>query len=151
MKRTGDDSEPLGYTASYDCVFVLLKRVKCSIWYNLFTGNLCLKRRRTGTLQRWPGSYTVGVFNFINTVFLCLKLGVKFWILIYHSFLNFGIYTSFSIIFGILEGLFRVFWYSTTPPPPFPPHPAGRKTAYGNRVLLEQSHLAIEIGTHPSS
>ena len=25
-------------------------------------------------------------------------------------------YTSFSIIFGILEGLFQVFWYPTTPP-----------------------------------
>ena len=24
---------------------------------------------------------------------------------------------SFSIIFGILEGFFPVFWYSTTPPP----------------------------------
>ena len=27
---------------------------------------------------------------------------------------------SFSIIFGILEGLFQVFWYSTTPPPADP-------------------------------
>ena len=30
-------------------------------------------------------------------------------------FLILVFYTSSSIIFGILEGLFRVFWYSTTP------------------------------------
>ena len=32
-------------------------------------------------------------------------------------FLILVFYISFSIIFGILEGLFQVFWYSTTPPP----------------------------------
>ena len=31
-------------------------------------------------------------------------------------FLILVFYTSFSIIFGILEGLFQVFWYPTTPP-----------------------------------
>ena len=30
-------------------------------------------------------------------------------------FLMLVFYTSFSVIFGILEGLFRVFWYSTDP------------------------------------
>ena len=30
-------------------------------------------------------------------------------------FLIFVLNTIFSIIFGILEGLFQVFWYSTTP------------------------------------
>ena len=41
-----------------------------------------------------------------------LILGVKYNVV----FLILVFYTSFSIIFGILEGLFRVFWYSTTPP-----------------------------------
>ena len=39
-------------------------------------------------------------------------------------FLILVFYTIFSIVFGILEGLFRVFWYSTThpasPPPVYP-------------------------------
>ena len=30
-------------------------------------------------------------------------------------FLILVFYTSFSILFGILEGLFQVFWYPTTP------------------------------------
>ena len=30
-------------------------------------------------------------------------------------FLIFVLNTIFSVIFGILEGLFQVFWYSTTP------------------------------------
>ena len=30
-------------------------------------------------------------------------------------FLIFVLSTIFSVIFGILEGLFQVFWYSTTP------------------------------------
>ena len=42
-----------------------------------------------------------------------VKYSVFFLILVF--------YASFRIIFGILEGLFRVFWYSTTPPPPPPP------------------------------
>ena len=41
-------------------------------------------------------------------------MGIKYVVL----FLILVFYMSFSIIFGILEGLFRVhvFWYSTTPP-----------------------------------
>ena len=31
----------------------------------------------------------------------------------YHGFLNFAM--SFSMIFGIFEGLFQVYWYSSTP------------------------------------
>ena len=43
-------------------------------------------------------------------------MGIKYVVL----FLILVFYMSFSIIFGILEGLFRVhvFWYSTTPPWP---------------------------------
>ena len=40
-----------------------------------------------------------------------LILGVKYSVV----FLILVFYTSFSIIFGILEGLFQIFWYSTTP------------------------------------
>ena len=43
-----------------------------------------------------------------------LILGVKYNVV----FLILVFYTSFSIIFGILEALFQVFWYSTTPPWP---------------------------------
>ena len=52
-----------------------------------------------------------------------LKIGYKILDINYTIvFLILVFYTSFSIIFGILEGLFRVFWYSTTPPPlPTPP------------------------------
>ena len=32
---------------------------------------------------------------------------------VYHGFLNFAM--SFSMIFGIFEGLFQVYWYSSTP------------------------------------
>ena len=32
---------------------------------------------------------------------------------VYRGFLNFGILHEFQFIFGILEGLFRVFWHST--------------------------------------
>ena len=38
-------------------------------------------------------------------------MGIKYTVF----FLILVFYTSFSTIFGILEGLFRVFWYSTTP------------------------------------
>ena len=37
---------------------------------------------------------------------------------VYSTFLNFGILHQFQYNFGILEGLFQVFWYPTTPPPP---------------------------------
>ena len=40
-------------------------------------------------------------------------LGIKYTVL----FLILVFYMSFSIILGILEGLFRAFWYSTTPQP----------------------------------
>ena len=54
------------------------------------------------------------------TVFLWLKLGINYFLTnnfgykVYHGFLNLVFHTSFS---GMLEGLFRVFWYSTTPWP----------------------------------
>ena len=35
-------------------------------------------------------------------------------------FLILVFYMCFSLFFGILVGLFLVFWYSTTPPPPDP-------------------------------
>ena len=53
----------------------------------------------------------IRVFNFRYTVFLCLKLGIKYT----EFFLVLVFYTSFSIVFGMLEGLIQVFWYSTTP------------------------------------
>ena len=69
----------------------------------------------------------IGLFNFRYTVFLCLKLGIEYSLMtnfgskVYCVFLILVFYTSFSIIFGILEGLIQVFWYSTTPPPPARP------------------------------
>ena len=66
----------------------------------------------------------IGLFNFRYTVFLCLKLGIEYSLMtnfgskVYCVFLILVFYTSFSIIFGILEGLIQVFWYSTTPSPP---------------------------------
>ena len=78
-----------------------------------------------GASQEQPGFWGIqyiGKFNFRYTVFyICGNLGIK------HSlttnlgekytvvFLILVFYTSFSIIFDILEGLFRVFWYFTTP------------------------------------
>ena len=50
---------------------------------------------------------------------LMLKLGIKYSLTtnfgykVYHGFLNFAM--SFSMIFGIFEGLFQVYWYSSTP------------------------------------
>ena len=70
-------------------------------------------------IQGRPGFWGIQyiwVFNFRYTVFLCLKLGIKYTAF----FLILVFYTSFSVIFGVLEGLFRVFWYSTTPSPPWP-------------------------------
>ena len=69
------------------------------------------------------------VFNFRYTVFLCLKLSIKyslptnFGYKVYRVFLNFGIlvfwyFTRVLDIFGILKGLFLVFWYSLPPSPP---------------------------------
>ena len=69
--------------------------------------------------QGFLGIQYIWVFDFRYTVFLCLKLDVK-----YSLMNNFGykynvifliliFYTSSSVIFDILEGLFRVFWYST--------------------------------------
>ena len=46
-----------------------------------------------------------------------MSLTTKFGYKVYRVFLNLVFYTSFSIIFGVLEDLFRVFWYSTTPLP----------------------------------
>ena len=46
-----------------------------------------------------------------------MSLTTNFGYKVYRVFLNLVFYTSFSIIFGVLEGLFRVFWYSTTPLP----------------------------------
>ena len=71
--------------------------------------------------QGWPrpwGIQCIGVFNMRYTVFLWLKLGIiylltnNFGYKVYRGFLNFGISHEFS---GMLEGLFRVFWYSTIP------------------------------------
>ena len=65
----------------------------------------------------------IGVFNSRYTVYLCLKLGIKyslktkFGCKVCSGFLNFGILHEFSYnfcIIGILEGLLWVFWYSTT-------------------------------------
>ena len=73
------------------------------------------------------GIQYIGVFNFRYTVLLFLKLDIKYssrpilGIKYTVSFLILVFYMSFSIIFGILEGLFQVFWYSTTPPPPADP------------------------------
>ena len=55
--------------------------------------------------QGWPGFWGIQyivVFNFRYTVFLCLKLGITYTVF----FLILVFYMSFSIIFGILEGLF---------------------------------------------
>ena len=65
-KKTGDDLEPLGHTASYDCVFVFLRGVKYSICYNLFTGNFCLKRRRARTAYGCVGSFNNRNWNTSN-------------------------------------------------------------------------------------
>ena len=43
-------------------------------------------------------------------------LGAKTYKVYVVFFLILVFYTSFSIIFGILEGLFQVFWYPTSPP-----------------------------------
>ena len=51
------------------------------------------------------GIQYIGEFNFRYTLFLCLKLGIKYIVV----FLILVFHTIFSIIFGILEGLFRVF------------------------------------------
>ena len=54
----------------------------------------------------WPnGPFASNRFFWTKTY---IKYTVFFLILVF--------YTSFSIIFGILEGLFQVFWYPTTPP-----------------------------------
>ena len=67
-----------------------------------------------------PGVLVKQYINFRYTGFLCLKLDIHSWLILGLEytvvFLILVFYTSFSIIFGILEGLFRVFWYSTTPP-----------------------------------
>ena len=88
-------------------------------WYNfMFAVN-----------QGWPGFLGIQyiwVFYLRYRVFLCLKLGIKYSLAINYgykvcrAFLILVFYMSFSIIFGILEGLFRVhvFWYSTAPPWP---------------------------------
>ena len=67
------------------------------------------------------GIQYIGVFNFRYTLFLCLKLGIKYSLTTNFGYIKYIVvflilvfYTIFSIIFGILEGLFRVFWYSTT-------------------------------------
>ena len=66
------------------------------------------------------GFWLNSIINFRYTGFLCLKLHIHSWLILGLEytvvFLILVFYTSFSIIFGILEGLFRVFWYSTTPP-----------------------------------
>ena len=65
--------------------------------------NLFFTQGRPGFL----GIQYIRVFNFRYTVFLCLKLGIKYNVL----FLILVFYTRLNIIFGILEGLFQVFWY----------------------------------------
>ena len=60
------------------------------------------------------GIQYTGVFNFRYTVFIqsWLIWGIKYTVV--SIILVF--YTSFRTIFGILEGVFLVFWYSNTPP-----------------------------------
>ena len=67
-------------------------------------------------LQNMAGCTTgVGVLKAIAShswlYRLRLILGVKYTVV----FLILVFYTSFSLFFGILEGLFRVIWYLTTP------------------------------------
>ena len=73
----------------------------------------------------------MGIFNFKYIGFLCLKLGIKYSLTTNFScnfrsvkytvvFLILVFYTSFSIIFGILEGLFRVLHYPSPPPTRLP-------------------------------
>ena len=73
---------------------------------------------RQGRPGFWGIQY-IGVFNFRYTVFLCLKLGIKYSVtttccITYTMFfLILVFYTSFSIMF----------WYFGIPPPPPPPLP----------------------------
>ena len=55
-------------------------------------------------------------------------------------FLILAIYPSFSIIFHILEGLFRVFWYSTTL------HPLLEPEVWAHTSLIEKKN---RYGTVP--
>ena len=70
------------------------------------------------------GIQYIWIFNFRYTVFLCLQLGkysltTNFGYKVYRVFLNLSILHEFYRNFWyILEGLFRVFWYSTTAPWP---------------------------------
>ena len=78
--------------------------------------------------QGWPGFLGIQyiwVFNFRYTAFLFLKLGIKYSLTtnfgykVYRVFLNLSILHEFYRNFWyILEGLFRVFWYSTSAPWP---------------------------------
>ena len=70
------------------------------------------------------GIQYIWIFNFRYTVFLCLQLGkysltTNFGYKVYRVFLNLSILHEFYRNFWyILEGLFRVFWYSSTAPWP---------------------------------
>ena len=101
------------------------------------------------------GIQYIWVFNFRYTVFLCSKLGIKnspqpiLGITQTVFFLILVFYASFSVIFGILEGLFQVFWYSTTPSPPWPTliilskyFAISDQFQYGNYILFVRSNLA---------
>ena len=91
------------------------------------TGNI-QGRPDSGSARVWGYTVYWGIeFRKLYSI-LCVNLGIKnslttnFSYKVYLGFfLILVFYTSFSIIFGTLEGLFWVFWYSTTNPPPHPP------------------------------
>ena len=58
--------------------------------------------------KTWLVAPGVGVLKAIGLVLLTLSLTTNFGYKVYSSFLNFGIYTSVSLFFGMVEGLFRV-------------------------------------------
>ena len=75
-------------------------------------------------IQGRPGFWGIQyiwVFNFRYTVFLCLKLGIKyaptinFGYKVYRVFLNLVFYTSFSVIFGRVISGILVFHYPLPP------------------------------------
>ena len=89
------------------------------------------------------GIQFIGVFNFRVYSISTLKIGYKVFrpsrpiLGIKYTVLNLGILHELlrSIIFGILEGLFQVFWYSTTPPPP---PPETDPDWYGSHVVVQK-------------